>query len=89
MTCGRGVRLNPAEPLALQPRCRCVKVDGKPATLNWRVDLGAGEPPQLICTAYPQPFAQRDRLRVARPGRGAVLGQALEVLRGGLRRGEG
>lgn len=91
MTCGRTVRLNPAEPLAMQPRCRCTR-DGerRPATVNWRVELGHGEPPQLICTAgYPQPFAQRDRLRIVQPGRGAVFHQAIDILRKGLGRGEG
>lgn len=91
MTCGRGVRLNPADPLALQPRCRCTRDrERRPATVNWRVELGPGEPPQLICTGgYPQPFAQRDRLRVAQPGRGAVVHQAIDILRRGFARGEG
>lgn len=90
MTCGRGVRLSPALPLALIPRCDCRQgADGSAATLNWRVRLGAGEPDQLICDRFPQPFAQSDRMRVAKPGRGAVVGQALDILRGGFGRGEG
>lgn len=90
MTCGRGCRLNPSLPLALQPRCDC-RTDGKgeAATLNWRVRLGAGEPDQLICERFPAPVANRDVLRVARPGRGAVAAQALEVLRRGQADGEG
>jgi hypothetical protein len=90
MTCGRERRLNPALPLALIPRCDCrSSADGAARTLNWRVRLGAGEPEQLICDYFPQPFARSDRLRVAQPGRGAVIGKALDILRGGLARDEG
>jgi hypothetical protein len=88
MSCGRGVRLNPSLPIAvLEVRhgCRC-------GAFSWRVDLGAGEPDQLITLAFPQPFAQRDRLRpsAAQPGRGLRLTEALSILRHrGQQRGQG
>jgi hypothetical protein len=83
-SCGRGVRLNPSLPLAMLPRCRC-------GAFSWRVQLGAGEPDQLVCDAFPQPLAQRDRLRssAAQPGRGLRLTEALAILRYRGRRGEG
>jgi hypothetical protein len=85
MTCGRATRLNPSLPLFMLPRCGCHTTDdGAPATLNWSVDRGAGEPRQLICSSYPQPFANRDRVKHGRPGRGAVVRDAIAALRLGL-----
>lgn len=89
MSCGRIVRLNPSVALVLVPTCTCKL--GRAGGLNWRVQLGAGEPDQLICDAYPQTFGHRDRLTVAaaKPGRGVRLAEALAILTFRGNRGEG